>query len=208
MTDNFDLKKYLVENKVTTNSRMISEADTEATPEAISTYVQLMKRKFGSNLGNVIKDELYDEANMSYDLPQVWSDEEFAKFAKQDLELLADMDGVDVINADFAKQVVGQALEAIHDIEKYYVQENKTTTNTQMLNEESGMNFEEETQQFPELVNKYGVQAVADALEATHINAEDASRESGEDAHVLYLNRVDYLKEDPSGLIDLIEDNL
>ena len=29
MTDNFDLKKYLVENKVTTNSKMLKEDDTE-----------------------------------------------------------------------------------------------------------------------------------------------------------------------------------
>jgi hypothetical protein len=114
--DNFDLKKYLVENKVTTNSRMMNEADMEATSEAISTYVQLMKRKFGKNLGKVIEDNLYDEANMAYDLPAVWTDEEFAKFAKQDLELLADMDGVDVIDANFAKQVVAQALEAISGI--------------------------------------------------------------------------------------------
>jgi hypothetical protein len=93
------------------------------------------------------------------------------------------------------------------DLKKYLV-ENKATTNSKMLNEESVMNFEEEAQQFPELVNEYGVQAVADALEAIHINAEDASRESGEDAHTLYLNQVDYLKQDPSGLITLIKDNL
>jgi hypothetical protein len=93
------------------------------------------------------------------------------------------------------------------DLKKYLV-ENKVTTNSKMLTEESVMNFEEEAQQFPELVKKYGAQAVADALEAIHINAEDASRESGEDAHTLYLNQVDYLKEDPSELIDLIKDNL
>jgi hypothetical protein len=91
---------------------------------------------------------------------------------------------------------------------KKYLVENKVTTNSKMMSEESVMNFEEEAQQFPELVNEYGVQAVANALEAIHINAEEASRESGENAHALYLNQIDYLKEDPSGLIDLIQDSL
>jgi hypothetical protein len=37
--DNFDLKKYLVENKVTTNSRMLTEAENENSHSAIEDFV-------------------------------------------------------------------------------------------------------------------------------------------------------------------------
>jgi hypothetical protein len=57
-------------------------------------------------------------------------------------------------------------------------------------------------------VQKYGEEAVAEALEAVHINAEDASEMSGEDAEDLYMNQVDYFKQDPTGLIDIIKDML
>ena len=45
--DNFDLKKYLVENKVTTNSQMINEAEGEA-PRVITVKVtESGKNKMG-----------------------------------------------------------------------------------------------------------------------------------------------------------------
>jgi hypothetical protein len=93
------------------------------------------------------------------------------------------------------------------DLRKYLV-ENKVTTNSKMMNEESALNFEKEAHQFPELVAKYGIQAVADALEAIYINAEDASEGAGVDANTLYLNQVDSFKEDPSSLVATVEDSL
>ena len=93
------------------------------------------------------------------------------------------------------------------DLRKYLV-ENKVTTNSKMMKEQTTSDFRSETRQFPELVAKYGKRAVADALEAVHINAEDASEDSGEDAETLYLNQVDSFKEDPYDLVQIIKQNL
>ena len=50
MTDNFDLRKYLVENKVTTNSKMVKENHT---PDALSMTL------FLEELG-ITNDDLFD----------------------------------------------------------------------------------------------------------------------------------------------------
>lgn len=53
--------------------------------DAISTYVNLLKNKFGTNLGQVIEEVLFDDLNMDFKLPKTWNDEEFAKWAKMDI---------------------------------------------------------------------------------------------------------------------------
>jgi hypothetical protein len=135
--DNFDLKKYLVENKVTMNSRMLTEqVDTEAkkpehsrmmkedekveaSPEAIKTYLTLLKDKFGHKLGQFIEDELYDSMNMgNYTLPEEWNDEEFSKWAKMDLEWNASEGGEEVIDSNFAEDLFKSNLK-LYGVEDY-----------------------------------------------------------------------------------------
>jgi hypothetical protein len=119
--DNFDLKKYLVENKVTTNSRMMNEEsqEVEASPEAIKTYLTLLKGKFGDKLSQFIEDELYDSMNMgNYELPQEWNDEEFAKWAKMDLEWNASEGEEGIIDSDFAKDLFKSNL-SLYGVEDY-----------------------------------------------------------------------------------------
>ena len=43
--DNFDLKKYLVENKVTTNSKMMNEVEDEGISKAIKETVAVLKQE-------------------------------------------------------------------------------------------------------------------------------------------------------------------
>jgi len=42
--DNFDLKKYLVENKVTTNSKMLTEAKTYAVDTQADDYLDYIDK--------------------------------------------------------------------------------------------------------------------------------------------------------------------
>ena len=118
--DNFDLKKYLVENKVTTNSRMMNEDEkVEASPEAIKTYLTLLKDKFGHKLGQFIEDELYDSMNMgNYTLPEEWNDEEFSKWAKMDLEWNASEGGEEVVDSNFAEDLFKSNLK-LYGVEDY-----------------------------------------------------------------------------------------
>lgn len=64
--DNFDLKKYLVENKATTNSRMLNEISTEAYEEIgnlINTYSKEDSPEDVADLvGEMALDSLGDEA--------------------------------------------------------------------------------------------------------------------------------------------------
>jgi hypothetical protein len=118
---NFDLKKYLVENKVTRNSRMMNEEnqEVEASPEAIKTYLTLLKGKFGDKLSQFIEDELYDSMNMgNYELPQEWNDKEFAKWAKMDLEWNASEGEEETIDSDFAKDLFKSNL-SLYGVEDY-----------------------------------------------------------------------------------------
>ena len=118
--DNFDLKKYLVENKVTTNSRMMNEnEEVEASSEAIKTYLTLLKNKFGNKLPQFIEDELYDSMNMgNYQLPEEWNDEEFAKWAKMDLEWNASEGEEEIIDSNFAEDLFKSNLE-LYGVEDY-----------------------------------------------------------------------------------------
>jgi hypothetical protein len=108
----------LTENKVTRNSRMLKE-NIEASPEAVSTYVNLLKNKFGDKLGQFIEDELYDSMNMSYfTLPAEWNDKELAKWAKMDLEWNASEGGEETIDVDFAKDLFNSNLK-LYGVEDY-----------------------------------------------------------------------------------------
>jgi hypothetical protein len=81
--DNFDLKKYLVENKVTTNSQMMNEAETTFTltyntdPDDLE-YVERMLSKKG--ISAKVKQGTFD------DEVEITVDKNHLKKAKQALE--------------------------------------------------------------------------------------------------------------------------
>jgi hypothetical protein len=89
--------------------------------EAISTYVNLLKEKFGSNLGLVIQEELFDSMNMTFEIPEEWNDEELAKWAKMDLEWNASEGGEEgELGADFAEDLFKSNLN-LCGIEDYFI---------------------------------------------------------------------------------------
>jgi hypothetical protein len=102
------------------HSRMMKEAEkVEASPEAIKTYLTLLKDKFGHKLGQFIEDELYDSMNMgNYTLPEEWNDEEFSKWAKMDLEWNASEGGEEVIDSNFAEDLFKSNLK-LYGVEDY-----------------------------------------------------------------------------------------
>ena len=61
--DNFDLKKYLVENKVTTNSKMLNETEPEdyLINSAASSFPQLIK-KYGLEAVKTAFDVIYEKS--------------------------------------------------------------------------------------------------------------------------------------------------
>lgn len=89
--------------------------------EAISTYVNLLKEKFGTNLGLVIEEVLFDSMNMDFNIPETWNDEEFAKWAKMDLTWNASEGGEEgEIGADFAEDLFKGNL-SLYGIENYFI---------------------------------------------------------------------------------------
>jgi hypothetical protein len=89
--------------------------------EAISTYVNLLKEKFGSNLGLVIEEVLFDSMNMDFNIPETWNDEEFAKWAKMDLTWNAsEGEEEGEIGADFAESLFESNLD-LFGIEDYFI---------------------------------------------------------------------------------------
>jgi hypothetical protein len=95
----------------------------KASPEAIKTYLTLLKGKFGGKLSQFIEDELYDSMNMgNYKLPQEWNDEEFKRWAKMDLEWNASEGGEKIIDSDFAKDLFKSILN-MYGVEDYLVEE-------------------------------------------------------------------------------------
>ena len=102
------------------HSRMMKEDEkVEASPEAIKTYLTLLKDKFGHKLGQFIEDELYDSMNMgNYTLPEEWNDEEFSKWAKMDLEWNASEGGEEVIDSNFAEDLFKSNLK-LYGVEDY-----------------------------------------------------------------------------------------
>ena len=60
--DNFDLRKYLVENKVTTNSRMINENYLEVQTDDDNNYTVLSAKALGDKTKvTLTKEDLYGE---------------------------------------------------------------------------------------------------------------------------------------------------
>ena len=87
MSDNFDLKKYLIENKATTNSRMLSEDWTE--PEgglidsAAKSFPQLIK-KYGLEAVKVAFDIIY-ENTYGYAIENRADEEKAEKYAEEEI---------------------------------------------------------------------------------------------------------------------------
>ena len=60
--DNFDLKKYLVENKVTTNSKMVKENYLEVQTDDDNNYTVLSAKALGAKTKvTLTKEDLYGE---------------------------------------------------------------------------------------------------------------------------------------------------
>jgi hypothetical protein len=88
--------------------------------QAISSYVNSLKEKFGTNLGTVIEDVIYDDMNMDFEFSEEWNDEEFARWAKMDLEWNAVEAEIQTVDKDFADNCMNGIL-SIAGIEKYFV---------------------------------------------------------------------------------------
>jgi len=215
--DNFDLKKYLVENKVTTNSRMLNE-QTDSIPAAIQETGRLLKKE-GIPFTMVTEKEMEDELQHGVD-PGVDTTKSVIKLkgSKGNVyiaefgygSISVDAKDIDENYPEFWQELgegeyaTDSGKDIIRVLRKYFM---KDTSSSRMMKEAEGLNFNQEAAQFPKLVRQYGEEAVAEALEAIYINAEDASEMSGEDAEDLYMNQVDSFKQDPTELIDIIKDN-
>ena len=89
--------------------------------EAITTYGNLLKVKFGTNLGLVIEEVLFDSMNMDFGIPETWNDAEIARWAKMDLTWNASEGGEEgEIGADFAEDLFKANLN-ICGIEDYFI---------------------------------------------------------------------------------------
>lgn len=89
--------------------------------EAITTYVNLLKEKFGTNLGLLIKELLSDSTSMHFEVPEVWTEEEFAKWAKMDLRWnAAEEGGIVEVDSEFAKAIFESNL-MLSGIEDYFI---------------------------------------------------------------------------------------
>jgi hypothetical protein len=92
------------------------------TDQAVATYVALLKGRFGTNLGQVIEDEIFDEMNQGngdYSLPEEWNDEEFSRWAKMDLEWNAAEEGEEFVDVEFATTLFESNL--MMGLEDYYI---------------------------------------------------------------------------------------
>jgi hypothetical protein len=89
--------------------------------QAITTYVNLLKEKFGTNLGLLIQELLFDSSNMHFEIPEEWNDEEFAKWAKMDLRWNAAEEGeVEEVDSEFAEAIFESNL-MLAGIEDYFI---------------------------------------------------------------------------------------
>jgi hypothetical protein len=89
--------------------------------EAITAYVNLLKGKFGTNLGLLIEELLFDSMNMHFEIPEEWNDEEFAKWAKMDLRWNAgETIDVYIVDPEFAEAIFESNL-MLDGIEDYFI---------------------------------------------------------------------------------------
>lgn len=89
--------------------------------EALTTYVNLLKEKFGTNLGLLIEELLFDSMNMHFEIPEEWNDEEFAKWAKMDLSWnAAETTDVQIVDPEFAEAIFESNL-MLAGIENYFI---------------------------------------------------------------------------------------
>lgn len=101
------------------------------------------------------------------------------------------------------------------DLKKYLV-ENKVTTNSRMLVENEDTSIAEQSAtQFPDFVEKYGLKAVATALDVVYENTwyntkEEGRFDSDEDidrvAEKKFMDAVQDFKKNPASLEDMIEE--
>jgi hypothetical protein len=88
--------------------------------EAVAAYLNLLKGKFGTNLGLVIEELLFDSSNMHFEIPEKWNDEEFAKWAKMDLRWNAAEEEVEEVDSEFAEAIFESNL-MLAGVENYFI---------------------------------------------------------------------------------------
>jgi len=107
--DNFDLKKYLIENKATTNSRMLNEEQT--TVDALAKYyITLLKAKYPKNLVKLIADYVADSMN---GIPEPKSESDLMNWAKSDIQWNASEEGID--EKDIDKNYIQALVAGVED---------------------------------------------------------------------------------------------
>ena len=94
--DNFDLKKYLVENKVTANSKMLKE-DLNSLNSLAEHYLTLLKVKYPKNLISLIAQYVADPANGT---PAPKSESDLLDWAMKDIKWNASEEGMDIESID------------------------------------------------------------------------------------------------------------
>jgi hypothetical protein len=88
--------------------------------EAISVYLELLKMKFGDNLGKLIEELLLDSANMVFEIPEQWDDKSFQDWAKMDLEWNAEEEGEEVVDVQYVRDLYKSNLY-LDGIEEYFI---------------------------------------------------------------------------------------
>jgi len=131
MADNFDLRKYLVENKVTTNSRMLNEQFKPTRNKGFNNFAKKVADIIWSaGLEDPFAAELTD-----WDaLFELWNEQgDLFKYTQSDIEEMANEAGVSQEDLDYILD-----LPQVSDLEKGVTESKKTkpTTNSKMLKEE------------------------------------------------------------------------
>ena len=221
--DNFDLKKYLVENKVTRNSRMINEAKedpfsfldvfitpvNEHNPQLVAKVKSILDAYEISELEQGI--DTFGEALIEYfeDYDQHWRGTPNGMANNLwDAKLLATVKAYKSGTTDI-KKTVSQFRKVLSNPRHY------EPKHSRMLNETEPEDYviNSAANSFPQLVKKYGLEAVKTAFEVIYENTfgyayenEASEIEAHEYAEKEILRRIKDFKKHPVDLENLIND--
>ena len=231
--DNFDLRKFLVENKLTKNSKHIKEdfapSPNSDVPNANAEEYDVATafKKAGVDMSRPVTvihmygstpSEGSDEDEMSAEaaVEQLESERQQNQrnYTDDGREVPSDIHGYEFENYTVLEDDMPEGHEYklsytnMSGEDTYVIVQEKSET----VGESAGRaepDFRQEATRFPELVGKHGEAKVADALEALYDNARDAV-EAGHATSVedAYENSLEMLKQDPEGLEDLMSESV
>ncbi len=196
--DNFDLKKYLVENKRTTNSRMLNEKEESKKP----SIKVLRNLYYFDKLGSVAAKEDIDEkyhkdSNLVFKKGTTVKDD-----TKHD-------------DSEYEMIIKSKRLKKGTDYKM--LTESEEGKHSKMMKENENP-VDSGVAQFPQLVKKYGEEAVRTALdvayENTWYNIHDVSHDTMDDeevdmqARAEFKDQIKFFKQNPAALEDLISDTI